>query len=146
MISYAAIREGIAWKILQCKSVSKVMIDDETTYRVGEPAILVHLIESRQELFSKAQVRRVLDFSVTYLAPTETPTAEILQTGLNIVAALQPTIDFDGRKITLDDVSGQLVNKDFHITFTLDFYDELASDESYEFMNELVFKLALEQE
>ena len=143
MISYKAIREGIAAGILRCKKIKDVLIDDEMTYRVGEPAILVHLVESYHELFSKTQVRRSLDFNVVYLAPAGTPTSEIMSTGLDIVAALQPVIEFDGRAITIGDVTGSLVDNDFQISFTIDFFDQLANDESYEFMNELSFRVEL---
>lgn len=143
MISYTAIREGIANSILECKKIKDVMIDDETTYRINEPAILVHLVDAGHELFSKTQIRRTLDFNVVYLAPTGTPTWEIMSTGLDIVAALQPVVEFDGRAITVGDISGSLVGNDFQIGFTLDFFDQLENDESYEFMHELSFRVEL---
>lgn len=146
MISYKAIREGIASSILRHEKIKNVLIDDEMAYRVGEPAVLVQMVESYHELFSKTQVRRSLDFNLVYLAPIGTPTAEILSTGLDIVAALQPVIEFDGRAITVGEVTGGLVENDFHdfqISFTLDFFDQLANNESYEFMHELSFRVEL---
>lgn len=82
-----------------------------------------------------------MDFNVAYLAPVGTPTAQVVDVGLRLQAALQPTISFGGRVITVYDVSGQPIEDEYQVDFRLDFYDELREEKPVAKMQHLEFRI-----
>lgn len=141
MISYKSIREGIADAIMQ--GFKSWPIDDETAFHIEGPAFLVRLADNAHILDDRRHIRRQMDFNVVYLAPHGTPVAEIMEDGLKLASCLQPTIAFEDREITVEDLSTTLVDEDFQVDFRLDFYDELRTAEPYDYMETLEFKIAL---
>ncbi|MDU7471598.1 MAG: hypothetical protein E7K92_27400, partial [Serratia marcescens] len=57
--------------------------------------------------------------------------------------ALQPTIAFGNREITVYDVETRLIDEDFQVDFTLDFFDELREKEKINYMQALEFTITI---
>lgn len=144
MIDYKTIRAGIADAIMQ--AFAGWPIDDEAAFHIEGPSFLIRLADNMHSLDDKRHIRRQMDFNVVYFAPHGTPTGEIVNDGLQLASVLQPTISFGGRQITVYDVSTTLVDEDFQVDFRLDFHDELLTEEPYDYMETLEFKIQLKPE
>lgn len=143
MIEYQTIREGIASAIMA--AFDSWPIDDEQSFHLDGPAFLVRLADNAHILDDERHVRRQMDFNVAYLAPLGTPTSQVIDVGLRLQAALQPTISFGGRVITVYDVSGQPIEDEYQVDFRLDFYDELRAAKPVAKMQHLEFRIELKE-
>ncbi|MBS5915504.1 MAG: hypothetical protein KIB49_01690 [Clostridiales bacterium] len=142
MISYRLIREGIARRIMG--AFPAVIIDDEDGRHLDGPAFLVRLADTMQDLDDDQCVHRVLAFNVVYLAPLGSSKEAIYEAGFRLAAALQPTIAFADREIPVYDLETRLVDADFQVDFTLDFFDRLQEgEEKIDYMQVLEFRMAL---
>ena len=141
MIKYQTIREGIARCIM--KAFPTFPIDDDDARHLEGPSFLVRLADNMHKLDDAHSIRRVMAFNVVYFAPHHTPKENIYEAGLRLACSLQPTIAFGNREITVYDVETRLIDEDFQVDFTLDFFDELREKEKINYMQALEFTITI---
>ena len=142
MISYEDIENGIYDSIAYMFKDAEIS-DDPYSHVDGE-CFIVKVINMSPVLFSSTNVHRLYQFDVVYFAPEEMPIHELDVIGQKLVEAFMWPVNFAGRYIQPQNVASVKVDKDFHVTFDLYFFDELEQRTEYKFMQAMDFEFTIE--
>lgn len=134
MITHNDIAAGVRDAILE--EFEGAVVSNNPYDHLEGPAFIVKCVGGVHDRFSPTHAHRLYNFDIVYFHPIDQPVSEMDTIGQRLANAFIMPIKFAGRYIQPTAITTAKVDKDFHVTFNLDFYDELPQPE-YEYMREL---------
>lgn len=141
MIHYGDIAKGVKEAIT--RMFGEVEVSDNPYDHLDGPAFIVKCVGSNHDRWSTKHAHRVYNFDCVYFPTVDTPMHEIDAEGQKLAEAFIFPLNFAGRYIQPKNIQTLKVDKDFHVTFDLEFYDELPQPD-YSYMMELFMNFKLE--
>lgn len=111
---------------------------------ISGPAFIVKMVSATPTKFSATNAHRLYHFDVVYFAEMETEISELDVIGQRLLEAFIWPVEFAGRYIQPQNLSSVKVDKDFHVEFDLDFFDEIEPRVHYKTMEELGINFRIE--
>ena len=141
MISIKDIQQGIEKSIKRVFPNALVKVDP---YRhVKGPAFIVKCVSYAPSKFNPTSAHRIYHFDIVYFAPMDEPVHTMDEKGQRLVEAFLYPVEFAGRYIQPQNVNTVKIDKDFHVEFDLDFFDEVELERNFEYMQSLEFHIEL---
>ena len=142
MIGLEDITKGIANSILY--EFKDATISDDPYAHISGPAFIVKMVTASPEKFSATHAHRLYHFDVVYFAEMDTPIHTLDVIGQKLLEAFIWPVEFAGRYIQPQNLSSVKVDRDFHVEFDLDFFDEIEPRVHYKTMQELGINFRVE--
>ena len=140
MIAYEDIKQGIARRI--ASAFKDAVISDDPYSHVDGASFIVKVVDNDINYYSVDTASRRLFFDVVYFAPVDTPIHVIDNVGQSLAEAFVGQVAIANRYITPTECGIKKVAEDLHLTFYLEFYDEIKIEE-HPLMNSLDFEITL---
>lgn len=135
MIDLSDIVQGIIDKLA---TVDKELeITDDSFENIIGDSIVVKVIDNLIDKHSPNIYKRQISGDIVYLATIDKKAHEIQSFGQKLMESLLDRVQVDNRYLMLHIKETRLVDKDYHIMFNIEFYDDLIIDKKKEYMNNM---------
>lgn len=141
MIPIDTIRKGIAASIRRAFSGAEV--NDDPWKHIDGAAFIIKCVSYSPERFSPVSAHRLYHFDIVYFAPMDEPIHTMDEKGQRLMETFMFPVEFGGRYIQPQNLSSVKVDKDFHVEFDLDFFDDVEVVNDSKLMQSLEFHLEL---